>query len=190
MLASDDILEKFLLKDKKAFELIFKTYYQELCSFAKSYIHDADTAEGLVQELFVHLWDNMDRILIKTSLKSYLYQSVRNRAFNHLKHLKTRQEHADHSLRNSEQFTNVEKQLELKDLQQKIDESLQKLPEKCRQVFIMSRQEGKKYREIAEELGISVKTVENQMGKALKTMRAELDDYLPLALLVFLELLT
>jgi RNA polymerase sigma-70 factor (ECF subfamily) len=190
MQVQDDILEKFLLKDKNAFELIFKTYYQQLCSFSQKYVTDPDVAEGIVQDLFVYLWQNMDRLLINTSLKSYLFQAVRNRAFNHLKHLKTRQEHTEYTLHNEQGFTSSEKTLEIKDLQKKIDSGIAQLPDKCRQIFLMSRSEGKKYKQIAEELGISIKTVENQMGKALKIMRSELGDYLPIALLIMLDLLS
>lgn len=175
-------------RDRNAFEIVFRSYYSELCSFALRYVQNKDEAEGLVQDLFCYLWENLDRLVIKTSLKSYLYQAVRNRAFNRFKHEHVKSDHQSHLERTSTPALDSSKVLEAKELQGIIDQSINALPQKCREVFELSRYQGLKYKEIAEQLGISIKTVENQMGKALKHLRSELSDYLPLAIIVWMEL--
>jgi RNA polymerase sigma-70 factor, ECF subfamily len=189
MLVSDDILQKLKEKDRSAFELVFKVYYSELCAFANKYVQDKDVAEEIVQDLFCYLWQKLDKLLINTSIKSYLYQSVRNRSFNYLKKEKVKAGHEVHILRTEADHSPSEKIMEVKELEAKIKSSIDMLPEKCRIIFKMSREDHKKYKEIAEELNLSVKTIENQMGKALKHLRSELGGYLPTALLIWLELM-
>lgn len=188
MLQTDDVVIKLKEKDEKAFELVFRKYYPELCGFALKYVQNQDVAEELVQELFCTLWKKLDNLVINTSLKSYLYSAVRNAAFNYFKHQEVTNRYTAYQLERGETHTH-ENTMEVKELQSQIDKAVQSLPEKCREVFRLSRFEHKKYKEIAEELNISIKTVENQMGKALSVMRKELGSYLPLAVLVGLEFL-
>ncbi len=119
-------------------------------------------------------------IMIDSSLKSYLYRAVRNAALNRLKHEKVKANHVAFVTSRNENFVSPADELEETELHFRIQRALKKLPEQCRVVFEMSRFEELKYTEIAERLGISVKTVENQMGKALRIMREQLNDYLPL----------
>ncbi len=165
------------LKDPDTFESVFRSYYDQLAAFAYQYVSNTDLAEEIVQEMFSNLWAKSDGITIKTSIKSYLYGSVRNACLNHLKHLKVQKQHQEYEMQKSD-FQEVDF-LELDELQQKIDEALAKLPTKCREVFELSRFEEMKYKEIAVELNISIKTVESQMGRALKVMRDSLGKYLP-----------
>lgn len=165
------------LNDPDTFESVFRSYYEQLAAFAFQYVPNTDLAEEIVQEVFSNLWAKSEGITIKTSIKSYLYGSVRNACLNHLKHLKVQKQHQEYEMQKSD-FVEIDF-LELDELQQKIDEALSKLPTKCREIFELSRFEEMKYKEIATELNISIKTVESQMGRALKVMRDSLGKYLP-----------
>ena len=138
-----------------------------------------DTAEDIVQEFFYNFWKNRESFSPKLSLNAYLYQSIRNNALHYLEHLSVRQQYA-HSVSSgtkdempAEQSTDIE----MKDLEKVIEKTLQKMPQRCSVIFRMNRFEGKKYREIAEILSISVKTVEADMGKALEIFRKTLKEF-------------
>ena len=186
-----DLLEQNLyvaLKEGKetAFEMIFRTYYQPLCKYAYSFLNDKDEAEEVVQASFISVWERRSELRIQTSLKSYLYRMVRNACLNVIKHEKVKQQHAAVQLAGGEPAQeSSSQQVMASELEQKIYESMKTLPEQCRLVFQLSRFEELKYQEIADQLNISVKTVENQVGKALKIMRSQLKEYLPLLLIFF-----
>ena len=186
-LPGDQLLVTLQAGDITAFEMIFKTYYQPLCNYAYSFVHDRDEAEEIVQTTFLSVWEKKDNLTIHTGVKPYLYAMVRNAALNVLKHEKIKQQHATVELAVAERSTeSVTRTVMASELEDRIYKALNKLPEQCRLVFKLSRFEELKYAEIAEQLNISVKTVENQMGKALKIMREQLKDYLPL-LIVFMN---
>lgn len=170
------------IADEKVFEGIFRDYYSGLAGFALKYVKDTEVAEEIVQELFSDMWSKTDLLRIKTSLRSYLFGAVRNACLNYIKHQKVKQKHAERT-RFSAPQNEATDFLELDELKQKIEVALDKIPEKCREIFELNRFEGKRYKEIADELNLSLKTVENQMGKALKIMREELGEYLVIALL-------
>ncbi len=167
--------------DEKAFESIFRTYYSPLAWFALKYVSDQDIAEEVVQEVFTNIWIKSQSVVVETSIKSYLYGAVRNACLNYLKHQKIEQAYADRVKMTVSHGEAVDT-LELDELKERIAVAMDRLPEKCREIFEMSRYDGKKYKEIAQELKLSQKTVENQMGKALKILREELGDYLPVVL--------
>lgn len=177
-------LEMSRLKDKKAFEDLFKAYYPFLCSFAKKYVDDIDDCKDIVHNVFLNLWQKQGELDAATSLKPYLFKSVYNRCLNHIR---DRKKIVRHDLLMDEEplFDYLESNdfLEQSELETKIKESIDALPDSCRHVFVLSRFEEKKYKEIADELNISVKTVEGQMSRALKILRENLADYL-LALLI------
>ena len=170
-----------------AFEEVFNEYYSSLCRYALKYVDDPDESEEIVQNTFVKFWNKRESIRITGSLKSYLYQAVKNESLNQLKHLKVVKSY-EGSQQNKYQSDESDT-LVAKELQNKIDGSLAKLPAERKKIFLMSRNEGLKYREIADKLGISIKTVENQMGKALKYFRYELVDYLSIGVLVIIKYL-
>ncbi|MCV9386335.1 RNA polymerase sigma-70 factor [Reichenbachiella ulvae] len=172
----------FDFSDEKQFELLFKEFYQPLTAFAFQYLKDSIEAEETIQEIFSTLWQKSEEIEIRTTVKSYLYGAVRNNCLNQLKHKKVIQAHEE-TVRFQGEESNGEDFLELEELQQRIDSALDSLPEKCRQIFEMSRFEDKKYKDIAEELDLSIKTVETQMSRALKVMRAALGQYLTVLVL-------
>jgi RNA polymerase sigma-70 factor (ECF subfamily) len=172
--------------DVNAFEMFFKTWYQPLCNYAYTFIQDKDEAEEIVQSAFLSVWEKRETIDIKTSLKSYLYTMVRNTSLNVIKHEKIKQKYVGEALALEERAHDGVAQTVLSaELESKIQEAIEALPEQCRLVFKLSRFEELKYAEIAAQLEISIKTVENHMGKALKIMREQLKEYLPV-LIAFL----
>lgn len=174
------------IRTKAGFEQIFTSWYSQLCAYANGFLKDLDASEEVVQEVMVKIWTNRETLAINTSLRSYLFRSVRNGCLNVLKHIEIREayksyrEREDSSLQRSH-----EEEVMISELEGKIRQAIDQLPMERRKVFIMSRYDGLTYQQIADTLGISVKTVENQMGKALKSLREELADYLPLLALLF-----
>ncbi len=184
-MAQLDLVAGNWLKDEHVFELVFRSYYEQLCFFAMRYVGEEAIAEEMVQDTFASVWRKSSQIDVRTTPKSYLYGSVRNNCLNYIKHQKVKQAYLEYSSMTVN--SPVQDFLELDELQAKIDGALDCLPTKCREVFELSRFEGKKYKEIADELGISIKTVEHQMGKALKVMRDQLKEYLPILCLILPE---
>ncbi len=174
--------EKALFKEisksnEKAFEKLFHRYYGHLCLFASRIIQNDNAAEEIVQDFFVKLWEKREQITIETSVKSYLFRAVKNLCLNFIQHNKTKLRYAQSILAEvSNNQTDDDSFTEI-NLAEKIEESIQSLPTKRREIFRLSREEGLKYREIAEKLNISIKTVETQMGLAIKTLRYKLKSY-------------
>lgn len=179
-------LEALQAGDENAFEMIFREHYQALCCYANSFLQDRDEAEEVVQSSFLAIWEKRNTLFITSSLKSYLYRAVRNSCLNVIKHEKIKQVHVDHEMKVlSPADENTSDAVLSNELEKQIYIAMQALPEQCLLVFKMSRFEELKYQEIADQLNISVKTVENQIGKALRIMREQLREYLPvLALLM------
>lgn len=175
-----------VLSDIKTFEMFFKTHYTPLVNYANTLLKNIDEAEDKVQHVFISIWEKRHSLEIHSSLRAFLYKSVHNHSLNALKHEKIKQNHAIH-VQNNHETIQAEKELEQKELQEKIRQSIQILPEKCRQIFEMSRFEDLKYKEIADRLELSVKTVENQMGKALKILRTELRDYITILMILLVR---
>ncbi len=173
--------------DPAQFEHIFKTHFRNLHAYANNILKDEDSAEEIVQNVFYKLWEKKEKISIEQSVAAYLYRAVYNECLNFLKHEKVKTGYEFHSVHNTQNDAFETDSLILKELRQKIDRSLNELPEQCRAVFQMSRFEGLKYIDIAARLGISVKTVENHMGKALRVLRTKLLEYLPILVLIFIN---
>ena len=132
------------------------------------------------------LWKKREELEIRTSLKSYLFRAVRNACLNMISHINIREEYKKyHELEVREDEKNFTDESIVTELEDRIRKTIDTLPVERRKVFVLSRFEGLKYKEIAERLNISVKTVENQMSKALKFLRENLVDYLPIILLIF-----
>ncbi len=183
-MAGENEIANAWMHDERAFEELFRSHYESLCRSANLLLNDADEAEEMVQNVFVTLWEKRSRLEITTSVKSYLYRSIRNASLNRIKHEKVKREYTTEQELLSAPAAPASHQLLQKELQVQISLVIASLPEQCRLIFKMSRFEEMKYAEIADELGISVKTVENQMGKALKILRTKLKDYL--ILIIFL----
>ncbi len=171
----------------QGFEAVFKTHFKSLHAYACTMLRDEALAEETVQQVFCRLWEKREQISITQSATAYLYRSVHNECLNHLKHEKVKAAYRQFASQRAEDSSlAAHGKLQLGELQQHIDQALQSLPEQCRTIFQMSRFEELRYMDIAERLGISVKTVENQMGKALRLMREKLVDFLPLFLIILL----
>lgn len=181
------LLDDFANGDDRAFEKLFKTYYEPACRYVIRIIRDSDTTEEIVQATFVNLWEKRTLIRSDISFKSYLFRAAYNTALNYIKHRKVVSTYVakkqDRISEIKRDFVSHQPDFEL---QRRIDDALNDLPPQCQKVFRLSREEGLKYHEIAEELGISKKTVEVHMGKALKLLRASLKDYL----VIFLPIIT
>ena len=162
--------------DGVAFEQIFKRYYNDLARYCYSLVRDETAAEEITQEVFIYLWEKKDTIEISSSLKSYLFSAVRNKSINYIKYELPRQRILiDLSDTVLVEGTIFHEKNDIKRLKKKIQVSINQLPEKCKQIFLLSRYGGMTYKEIAEELELSVKTVENQMSIALKKLRESLE---------------
>lgn len=164
------------------FEEVFKTHFKALHAYAYTIVEEDDMAEEIVQNVFCKLWERRDRLEITQSVKAYLYKSVYHESINYLRHLKKKRAYQAHAVHVMEKSHSASEKSTLRELEQKLEQALKELPERCRTIFQMSRFESLKYQQIADQLGLSVKTVENQMGKALKILRLKLVDFLPLLL--------
>lgn len=173
-MVTDDILLLKLIqsKDEQAFKYLFDTYFVPLCRYVHLYLDSTEEGEELVLDLFMHIWEHSGQINLTLSLKAYLFQAARNRSLNFLRDKKTTL-----SLDAAPDIANDETAslLETEELNHLIQEAICSLPDKCRQVFLLSREENKTNQEIADEMNISIKTVESQMTKALKRIKAFLD---------------
>jgi RNA polymerase sigma-70 factor (ECF subfamily) len=166
--------------DEVAFNKAFDLYYSRLCFFADKILRDFDLSRSVAQQVFVDLWIKRDKLVV-TSLQSYLYHSVQNSALDVLKRKKVESRYlATLDKSETEEMKDLMEEAELAD---RINKAIQKLPEKCREIFLLCRFEELKYAEIAEKLNISVKTVEMQITIALKKLRKELSDYQVIQLL-------
>lgn len=172
--------------DREQFEQLFRSHFNYLCNYALQYVEGMDTAQEICQKVFISLWENRANIDPQQSVKSYLFTAVRNRCLNYIRdNKKYRSQILDLDCGDFD-LVGEEDHFAERELQQRIEEALRELPPKCRQVFEMSRFQAMKYREIAEELGVSQKTVEAHMSKAMKHLRERLQDYFFLFLL-FME---
>lgn len=160
--------------DEKAFESLFHKYYGLLCAYATRIVIDKDTAEEIVQDFFVKIWEKREQLSVETSVKNYLYQSVKNHCVNYIQHNKIKLKYARVAAEESEDLVAEEFDFPEPDLFEKIEICIGGLPEKRREIFRLSRRDGLKYHQIAEKLQISVKTVETQMSLAFKTLRENL----------------
>lgn len=177
-------LKKVEITLQTEFEQLFKTHFKSLYAYAYTILKEETAAEEIVQNVFFKIWEKNKQPDIQTSLKAYLYKAVYHDSLNYLKHLAVRAKHKSRVMHdNKEEGQPASGRLMLKELEEKLRDAMNALPEQCRTIFQMSRFDGLKYHEIANQLGISVKTVENQMGKALKLLRVKLIDFLPLIIL-------
>lgn len=177
-------------RDETGFEHVFKHHFKNLYRYALTILQDHDQAEDIVQNVFYKLWDKIESLQFSGSLAAYLYRAVYNESLNHLKHKKVRrtyQTYITHTMK--DQTDGAQRKVIFSELERRLQAAINELPEQCRTIFQMSRFEELRYLDIADRLGISVKTVENQMGKALKQLRVKLIDYLPLILLILLNIL-
>ena len=164
-----------LLKEDEdqAIEFLFRQYYAYLCRAVYKILPDASLIEDMVQEVFLELWKKRNQINIKTSIKAYLRRAAVNKTLNYIRDRKIIPEDEDKLPALRSAAPSISQEMEAEELQVRIDAAIDALPEKCRLIFVLSRFEEMSYKEIAQQLDISVKTVENQISKALKRILRE-----------------
>lgn len=171
--------QELQLGNRQIFDQLFADYYVNLCRFAYTYLRDDDTSEEIVQEVFIALWEQRETLDINTSLRSFLYTSVKNRSLNYIRNSKTRNYHENEfAMEQHSKVSHIINFCEREELNYLIDQAIKELPVQCRTIFELSRHQNLTYCEIAQQMDISAKTVENQMGIALKRLRGKLSPYL------------
>ncbi len=181
------LIEGLRQRDKVVFDYLFNYYYSSLCAFSMQYLKDQNTTEDLVQDFFVSLWMEASDLKICSSLRSYFFTGVKNRCLDIKKHQKVTEKYRTYMLFSAEgQDNSTDHYFAESELRQAIEKSLRKLPSRCREIFELSRLKGLENHEIAEQLGISKRTVELQISNALKCLRKELIEFLPIWLMVWL----
>ncbi len=183
------------LSVKENFDSIYINNFSRLFLFAKEYVLFDEEAENIVQDIFLMLWEKREALRVDVSLTAYLFTLVKNKCIDFLRHQMVEQMYSENVKHEYNEELNV-KLFALEsfdhnfsseeDIETLLRNAIDKLPERCRLIFIKSRIEGKKYKEIAEELNLSVNTVEGQISIALKKLREELKDYLPLLFFLFI----
>jgi RNA polymerase sigma-70 factor (ECF subfamily) len=169
----------------QAFEKVFRLYFKSLHSYAYTFMKDDERAEEIVQNVFCRIWEKRSQLKTDGSLKAYLYRSVHNESLNYLKQQKNRASLQVHyGGKGEESSVQASEKVMATELETHIQQALNELPEQCRTIFQMSRFEQLKYQQIADQLNLSIKTVENQMGKALKILRVKLAEFLTLVLYI------
>ncbi len=172
--------------DESAMERIFDTYYSYLVTTAYHVLMDQHQAKDLVQDVLFHFWSKRDSLTIESGLKSYLRRSVVNRSIDQIRRKKrfgVAEEITDYNQASTEVST--QEMMETSDLQSAIMAAIDSLPERCKLIFSLSRFEDLSHQEISDQLGISKKTIENQMAKALKSIRKAIQNYKDLAIFIF-----
>jgi len=179
-----DLFLKIVQGNEKSFTEVFDQFYPGLCFFANKFIHDSDESRSLVQQVFVDLWMKRNKLVIDQSIKAYLFATVRNYSLDYLKHKIVEAKYLSKS--QTESVTYDRDLIEEAELNAQINSAIEALPDKCREIFKLCRFEELRYSEIAQKLGISIKTVEMQMGIALKKLRSKLTDIQNIRILFYL----
>lgn len=174
-----ELLARIRLGDQPAFDQLFRESYEALVRSATRLLRDQAVAEEIVQDVMLELWRRRETLPEDVSPQGYLFRATRNRALNHLRHLKVKQRLASGMTAEPAEQASAPSTLITREMQAALVQGLATLPPRCREVFALSRERGLKYSEIADHMEISVKTVEAQMGKALRTLREHLAPWLP-----------
>ena len=183
------IRKTFESNPKKGCELLFRLYYKPMCTHAVRFVYSKDLAEDLVSDIFYTFWNTQSFLSVTTSYRAYLFRSVRNRAYNYLANEFKKSDSIEAANQIEASSTDSPEQImRLDELYLKIDELVATLPPQCRKVFLMNRFEGRKYKDIAEELHLSIRTVETHVLKALNTLKSGLkEQWLWVVLLLFAQ---
>ena len=184
-LTDEELIKLLQLGDQHAFEALYRRYWRKLYQLAYRKLRNRELAEELVQELFMSLWLKREKLKLHSSVAAYLGMAVRYMIIKFFQ-----KERVHHQYEQSTpppiQFANTtEDDVHLHDLQVMIEDGINKLPQKCREVFLLSRHENLSQKEISIQLNISEKTVENHIGKALRLIRLSLKDFIPFVYLLF-----
>lgn len=173
-----DLQERIRAGDERAFDLVFRTHYAHLVRMAESILRERAVAEEIAQEVMLELWRRRESLEVEQTFAAYLIRSTRNRALNHIRHQRIAAREAAVAAAESHSFPSAEEEVLGIELQRAVRNAIEALPDKTREVFQLSREQGLKYAEIATVLEISVKTVEKRMGQALAELRERLAPWL------------
>jgi len=190
------LIQDIKLADNSAFKELFYKYYTALHTYAIKFVNSSEIAEEIVHDLYTAIWNKKNEIKITTSVKSYLYTSIRNRCISQLRKKKVyfqRIDDDDEYFDESKIIIPVSQEnglsaLIASELEDKLMVAIEKLPERCKEIFLLSRFKGLKQKEIAEEMNLSINTVEKQISRALQKLRNALKPYLPIITLFLLKI--
>lgn len=178
------LIEGLISGERTSFESIFNLYYNRLLFFAREFIYSKEIAKELIQDTFLKVWKIRETLTPDTDISALLFTIIRNKCLNHLKHLTIKQKYLNKAQQENKQFLNknaLENQLfdalVYDELCKIVFKAIEDLTPRCREIFKLSREEGLSYKEIANKLGISINTVENQMVRSLKKIRQCLNTY-------------
>ncbi len=172
------IVKKMIDGDEDAFKHFFQAYYSDLCNFVNTYIRDTSLSEEIVQDIFVYFWENKSKLQLTHSVKSYLYSASKYKSLNVMRDKSRKARiHLEISELNPKFALPDEEILDLVQLRSILDAAINELPPKCREIFLLSKRQELSNKEIASQMNISVKGVENQMTIALKKLRETLGPY-------------
>ncbi|NWJ51978.1 MAG: RNA polymerase sigma-70 factor [Bacteroidetes bacterium] len=184
------LVEKLKGGDKSAFSSLFTAYYSDLVMFATTFLKDLDSSEEIVQDVFLKLWEDREIITVTTTLKSFLLKLIQNRCLDWLRHAKVIHSHHDSVLNSSPLLEcDTENYILRSEIEKIVKKALDKIPDEIAEPFKLNRYDGLKYREIAEKMQVSNRTVEVRIGKVLQILRDELKDYLITFLMLLSHLL-
>ena len=175
-----EILQQLQTDDQAILKSLFQLHYPSVCRSIQRLVRDKATTEDLAQDVFIKFWEKRKQLNITSSVAAYLHRMGTNEAISYLRRKKIFESEEVLEQNITNEHDSAEAQLLQSELQKNVTAAINSLPPKCRAIFQLSRFEELTYREIAEQLGISIKTVENQMGKALRVMRVKLRGYLGL----------
>ena len=174
-----ELLARLRAGETSAFDAIFRANYGLLVRVAEAMLRERATAEEIAQDVMLELWRRRDGLDVTESVRGYLLQATRNRALNHLRHLAIERRTEPQLIEGAAKSPSTDAGAREAEIEVALQSAIGELPDRCRQIFELSRFEGLKYAEIASRLGISVKTIEVQMGKALRILRVRLKAWLP-----------
>jgi RNA polymerase sigma-70 factor (ECF subfamily) len=178
-LSESELLERLRMGSEPAYDTIFRTHYPQLVVIAQAMLGDRAEAEEAVQEVMLELWRRRESLLVDTSLRAYLFRATRNRALNKIRHERVVREGETRAGAETAIPPRADQNLTQTEIDSALHRAVSELPARCREVFELSRVHGLRYAEIAQVMDISVKTVEAQMGKALRIIRERLAPWLP-----------
>ncbi|MCL6267876.1 RNA polymerase sigma-70 factor [Flagellimonas myxillae] len=184
--------QQFKKGSETAFKSFFDLYHDQIVGFSMQFLGDLDESKNVAQDAFVNLWVNREKVKEPKGVRSFLYTSAKSNCLNLIRHKKVVHKYSDQYLRKKERQINQDvlhsmefDSATLSELETLIQTSIKKLPERCKRVFSMRRFDNKKNQEIAEELSISVKAVEANMTRAMRSLKHSLSNYMTIILLVF-----
>ncbi|WP_195663049.1 RNA polymerase sigma-70 factor [Bacteroides congonensis] len=178
---NDFLLSAVQRGDQKAFDTLFRRYYPMLCAYGHRFV-ELEDAEEIVEDSLLWIWENRETLVIESSLNSYLFKMVYRRALNKLAHIDATQRADTRFYEEMQEMLQDTDYYQVEELTRRIEEAVAALPESYREAFVMHRFRDMSYKEIAETLGVSPKTIDYRIQQALKQLRTDLKDYLPLLL--------